>query len=166
MNTMKVKGHMRASRPRTLSSASAVIISTVISAGVCLASPAIADPSDPFKSAVAAARGDTSCGPLRYDPVVEQVAEISNRSTDQYLNHATANVPVSDPTPGLKDLGYHGKKGQLLMGAAKTEDKAIKGAILEGFDKLPDCSYTDFGVSLLQNQSNGYYLTALVLAGP
>jgi hypothetical protein len=106
------------------------------------------------------------CGPLRYNPVVEQVAEISNRSTDQYLNHATATVPVSDPTPGLKDLGYRGKKGALLNGAARNEADAIKGALLEGFDKLPDCSYTDFGVSMLRNQSNGYYLTSLVLAGP
>lgn len=157
---------MRDSRPCMLSSASVVIVSSVLSAGVWLASPAFADPSEAFKSAVASARGDTSCGPLRYDPVVEQVAEMSNRSTDRYLNHATATVPVSDPTPGLKDLGYHGKKGLLLAGASKDEDKAIKAAILEGFDKLPDCSYTDFGVSMLQNQSNGYYLTALVLAGP
>jgi hypothetical protein len=149
-----------------LSIVSAVVVLAVFSGGILLPSPALADPSETFKSAVASARAGTSCGPLRYNPVVEQVAQISNRSTDQYLNHATAKVPVSDPAPGLKDLGYHGKKGALLNGAARNEADAIKATLLEGFDKVPDCSYTDFGVSMLRNQWNGYYLTSLVLAGP
>jgi hypothetical protein len=144
-----------------------VVVWTVLSGGISLASSALADPSENFKSAVASARAGTSCGPLRYNPVVEQVAEISNRSTDKYLNHAATEVPVVDPLPGLKDLGYGGSKGALLSGAARNEADAIKGVILQGFDKLPDCSYTDFGVSMLRSQWNGgYYLTSLVLAGP
>ena len=139
---------------------------TVLSAGISLASPALADPSENLKNAVASARAGTSCGPLRYNAVVEQVAEISNRSTDKYLNHAATDVPVEDPLPGLKDLGYGGSKGALLRGAAKNEANSIKGLLIEGFDKLPDCSYKDFGVSMLRNQWNGYYLTSVVLAGP
>jgi hypothetical protein len=163
----------RPSRRRALAIASAVTIVAVLAAGIPLAPPALADPSESFKNAVASARSESSCGPLRYSPVVEQVAEISNHSTDQYLNHAVAHLPVGEPYPGLKDLreglkdlGYHGTKGTLLSGAAKNEANAIKGALLEGFDKLPDCSYTDFGVSLIRNESHGYYLTSLVLAGP
>ncbi|GAB4658983.1 hypothetical protein MOKP64_12830 [Mycobacterium avium subsp. hominissuis] len=143
-----------------------VVLTLLLSAGIWLASSALADPSENFKSAVASARAGTSCGPLRYNPVVEQVAEISNRSTDNYLNHVATDVPVTDPLPGLKDLGYGGSKGVLLSGAARNEADSIKGVLLEGFDKLPDCSYTDFGVSMLRNQGNGYYLTSLVLAGP
>ena len=167
------RGAARPPRRRVLSIVSAVAILAVLVAGIPLASPVLADPSVDFKDAVASARAGSSCGPLRYSPVVEQVAEISNHSTDQYLDHAVAHLPVGEPYPGLKDLleglkdlGYQGRKGTLLSGAAKNEANAIKGAILEGFDKLPDCSYTDFGVSMIRNESHGYYLTSLVLAGP
>jgi hypothetical protein len=151
---------------RGLSIASAVAALTVLAAGISLASPALADPSESFKSAVNSSRSGTSCRPLRYNPVVEQVAEISNRTTDKYLDHTATDVPVDVPSPGLKDLGYGGSKGTLLRGAARNEGAAIKQALIEGFDTLPDCSYTDFGVSILRNRSNGYYLTSLVLAGP
>jgi hypothetical protein len=156
----------RVLRARRLSIASAAAVLTVLSGGISLASSAHANPSENFKNAVASARAGTSCGPLRYNPVVEQVAEISNRSTDNYLDHNAANIPVTDPLPGLTDLGYGGSKGVLLSGAARSEADAIRGALIEGFDKLPDCSYRDFGVSMLQNQGNGYYLASLVLAGP
>jgi hypothetical protein len=156
----------RVLKGRRLSIASAVVALMVLCAGISLASSALADPSANFKMAIASARAGSSCGPLRYNAVVEQVAEISNRSTDKYLNHATTDVPVEDPLPGLKDLGYGGSKGILLRGAAKDEATSVKGLLLEGFDKVPDCSYTDFGVSTLRNQWNSYYLTSLVLAGP
>jgi hypothetical protein len=151
---------------RRLWIASAAVTLTVLSAAISLAPSVLADPSASFKSAVVQARAGTSCGPLRYNPVVEQVAEISNRSTDNYLIHNLATSPVDDPLPGLKDLGYGGSKAALLRGAAKNEADAIRGALLEGFDKFPDCSYTDFGVSMLRNQSTGYYLSSLILARP
>jgi hypothetical protein len=146
--------------------ASALVIATVLCAGVSVAPAALADLAANFKSAVASARDGTSCRPLRYNSVVEQVAAVINRSTDDYLSHTATQVPISDPLPGLQDLGYGGKKGKLLSGAAKNEVDAIKGALIEGYAAIPDCSYTDFGVSMLRNQPTGYILTSLVLAGP
>jgi hypothetical protein len=52
-----------------------------------------------------------------------------------------------------------------LSGAAKTDGDAIKATILQGFAKLPDCSYTDFGVNALHNAKKDMILTTVVLAG-
>lgn len=114
---------------------------------------------------MASARRASSCGQLRYDAVAERVAEVINKSTDDYINHTATQIPISDPLPGLKDLGYGGKTTALLQGAAKTEGDAIKGALLEGYAAIPDCSYTDFGVSMRQNAPTGYTLASVVLAG-
>ena len=142
-----------------------LVIVTVLSAGVSLAPSALADSVANLKDAVAQARGGTSCGPLRSDPVVEQVAEKINRSTNDWLDHTATQVPIEDPLPGLKILGYGGSKAKLLQGAARTEADAIKGMLLEGLDAIPDCSYKDFGASMLRNEASDHYLTAVVLAG-
>ncbi len=143
-----------------------LVIVTVLSAGVSLAPSALADSVANLKDAVAQARGGTSCGPLRSDPVVEQVAEKINRSTNDWLDHTATQVPIEDPLPGLKILGYGGgSKAKLLQGAARTDADAIKGMLLEGLDAIPDCSYTDFGASMLRNEASDHYLTAVVLAG-
>lgn len=146
-----------------------VVIVTVSSAGVLLASSAFADPSAGLRNAVASARSP-SCAPMRYNPIVERVAEISNRTSDNWLDLAGRNYYVADPKPGLKDLGYGGDKnnikGQLLSGADKIEAEAIHGALLEYlYDKSDDCTFTDFGVSMLRNERTGYYLASIVLAG-
>jgi hypothetical protein len=156
----------RVLRVRKLPIVSSMVTLTLLSSSISLASSALADPSENLKSAVASARAGSSCGPLRYNPVVEQAAEITNQSTDKYVDHATSVFPDDDPLPGLKDLGYSGSKGTLLRGAAMNEADSIKGAILEGFDKLLDCSYKDFGVSMLRNHLRGYFLSSYVLAGP
>jgi hypothetical protein len=145
-------------------SASALVIVTVLSTGLSLAPSALADPLANFRNAVASARGGTSCGPLRYNPVVQQAAEVINRSTDDYLNHAATRVPILDPLEGLKDLGYGGTKAYLLQGADRSDALAIKGALLEGYAAIPDCSYTDFGVSMRRNETTGYNLASSVLA--
>jgi hypothetical protein len=144
----------------------AVVIVTVLYASVSLAPSALADSVANFRNSVVAAHSGTSCAQLRYNSVVEQVAEIINRSTDDYMNHTATQVPIKDPLPGLEDLGYGGKKGTLLLGAAKNEADAIKGALLEGYAAIPECSYTDFGVSVRRNEPTGYILASLVLAGP
>lgn len=141
-------------------------ISTVLSSDLALAPPALSEPSPIFKDAVMQARAGSSCGQLRYNPIAEQVAEISNQSQNKYIDHTATGKPIDDVRPGLQDLGYHGSKGALLLGAAKNIDDSIRAALLEGFIPLPDCSYTDFGVSMLHNESKGYYLASLVLAGP
>lgn len=150
------------SRPRA---ALAPVVTTVLSAVISLAPSALADSAANFKDAVASARGETACGPLRYNTVVEQAAEVINRSTDDYLNHVATQVPIDSPLEGLKDLGYHGTKAILLRGNSVSEALAIKGALLEGYVAIPDCSYIDFGSSVRRNEATGYFLTSLVLAG-
>jgi len=162
--------------------ASVMVILAVVSAGICQAPSALADPVATFRNAVASARGGSSCGPLRYNSIVEQAADISLRSLQDYAKHTATRVPVEDPLPGLKDLGYPGAKAKLLSGAAKNDADAIKGALLEGSvppassidtpkpisshpPALTDCSYTDFGVSMRRDETTDYYLSALVLAG-
>ncbi len=145
--------------------ASALIVVTALSAGVSLAPSAVADPTTNFRDAVASARDETSCGHLQYNAVAEHVAEIINRSTDDYLNQVATRVPITDPLEGLKDLGYEGTKAYLLQGANESDANAIKGALLQGYAAIPDCSYTDFGVSLRRNERTGYILASVVLAG-
>lgn len=142
-----------------------VLALTVLAATVLLAPSAVAEGVESFRDAVTSARGDTSCGALRYNPVVEQAADLVNRSTDDYLDQKATQVPILDPRPALKNFGYSGENAVLLQGAAKNDGDSIKGAILEGFAAMPDCSYTDFGVSIRKNETTGYKLSSLILAG-
>jgi anti-sigma factor RsiW len=146
--------------------ASAVVIGTVVSTGMSLAPAAYADAVANLKSAVEAARDGASCGPLRYNPVVEHTAEIAVRSTDEYIEHSATALPLSDPLPVLKDLGYAGSKTMLLSGHGSEEADAIKGVLIEGHAAIRDCSYTDFGVSVRLNETTSYSLASAVLAGP
>jgi hypothetical protein len=160
-----------------------VVVTSVVTANFWQAPPATADPVGSFKNAVAAARAGSSCGPFQDNSLVEQVASISLRSLEDYIEHTATRVPVEDPLPGLKELGYPGSKARLFSGAATNDADAIKGALLQGSippastigtvgpvssapPALTDCSYTDFGISIRQNPTTGYYLSSLVLAGP
>jgi hypothetical protein len=143
-----------------------VVIVTALTSGVWLAPSALADSVATFKMALATARSGTSCGPLRDNSVVEQVAETINQLSDNYINHNATQAPIEDPQVGLKDLGYAGNKGKQFQGAAVNDGDSIKGALIEAYAAIPDCSYTDFGVSLRRNETSGYHLTVLVLAGP
>ncbi|KMV23816.1 hypothetical protein BMW24_001185 [Mycobacterium heckeshornense] len=128
-----------------------------------LAPPAVADSADSLRAAVGSVRS-ASCGPLRPDPLVERTAEDVNRSTAAWLDHTGRVAPVDDPLPLLKDRGYGGKKARLLQGAARTTADAIKALLLEGYLEIPDCSYTDYGASVIRNRTTNYVLTAIVLA--
>lgn len=132
--------------------------------GMSLAAPAAADTVDQLGAAVAAARA-TSCGPLRDDPIVQQTAYEVNKSTDVWLDHGSRAVPVPDALPLLKDLGYEGSKSAILYGAGKNEADSIKTLLLQGYQKIPDCSYSDYGASVLQGNSAGWILSIVVLAG-
>ena len=160
-----------------------MVLVAIFCAGTSQVPSAQADPVADFKNAVATARSGSGCGALRYNSVLEQAADISLRSLVDYIEHTATRVPVEDPLPGLKTLGYPGNKGKLLSGAAKNDADSIKGTLVEGavppastidtpkkLDPHPpalmDCSYTDFGVSMTRNETSGYYLSALVLAGP
>jgi hypothetical protein len=140
---------------------------TILSSSVLLAPLAAADAVDNLRNAVVAARAGSSCGALGPSPVVEHVAAVINKSFNDWLDHTATYAPIEDPLPGLKELGYRGSKGVYFGGAStKSEAESIRAVLLEGFDKIPDCSYADMGVSMLKNEGTGFYLTAVVLAGP
>ncbi|GBE68140.1 hypothetical protein MFM001_46020 [Mycobacterium sp. MFM001] len=106
------------------------VVVTVLAGELSLASSALADPAANLRDALAPARSGTSCGPLRYNAVVEQLAQIINRPTDTYLNQAATRVPIVDPLEGLKDVGRGvDTKAYLPQGADKSESAAIKGAL-------------------------------------
>lgn len=138
-------------------------------AGAALAAPAAADPGSAFTAAVSAARAASSCEPLRYDPTLERAAGIVNRSTEAYFDTTSAVIPADtepQPLPILKDLGSPLSRATLLQGASTTAGMDVKGAIVQGFTTIPDCSYTDFGTSTIYSASTGYSMVVAVLAGP
>jgi hypothetical protein len=142
------------------------IVVAEVSAGVSMAPPAQADSADGFRDAVSSTRGGASCGSLHYSPVLEQAAEMNNIWIEDWLTHKATRMPSMNPEASLRHLGYSGTKAILLAGAGKNAADAIKGAVLEGYLAIPDCSYTEFGVSIRRNDAIGYDLTAAVLAGP
>lgn len=142
----------------------AVTMLAVAIAGTALAPPAQADPVDRLKAAVDAARA-ASCGSLQVDPIVEQAAKEINESNDVWLDQGSRAVPVPDAMPVLKDLGYPGSKSTILYGAGKTEANSIKALLLQGYRDIPDCSYSDMGLSVLQGNSAGWIMSTVVLAG-
>ncbi|ORA11963.1 hypothetical protein [Mycobacterium arosiense] len=146
--------------------ASAVSILALASGSLLLAPTAKSDSADSFRAAVSAVRAASSCEPLQYNAIADKVAVIINRSLSDYLDHVADDVPLEDALPGLHDLGYRGTKGKLLSGQAPVDGNSIKGAVVQGYKDIPDCSYTDFGVNVLRNDRTGKVLAALVLAGP
>jgi len=148
-------------------------IATVL-AGISLGPSAAADSTDAFQHAVTSTRNAASCIAWRLDPLVEQVTQIANQSTDVYLDHNARSVPLSDPLPNipvltplqvLNDRGSKAKKAKLLQGAGHTEADAISFITISGYNTIPDCTYTDYGLSLLHNRTSGYFLAAMVVAG-
>jgi hypothetical protein len=149
----------RSARP-----ASWVVLLVFAAAAVSAAPTATADSTDSLLSdALMAARG-VSCGPLRSNPIVRQAAAEINESTDKWIDHVARAAPVSNSTPLLNDLGYGGNKSTFMLGAGRTAGDSIKALIVQGYRKIPDCSYLDYGVSSLHNDSKDLILTAVVLA--
>jgi hypothetical protein len=146
---------------RGFSAAAAAV--PLLAANTLSAPPAVADSADSLRAAVSSVRS-ASCGPLRPDPLVEHTADDVNRSTAAWLDHAGRVAPVDDPLPLLKDRGFGGKKARLVQGAARTTADAIKALLLQGYLEIPDCSYTDYGVSVIRNRTTNYVLVAMVLA--
>ena len=133
-------------------------------AAVATAPTATADTTDNLRAAVAEARGG-ACGPLQSDPMIDQAALKINITTDKWINNEARAVPETDALPLLKDLGYGGSKAAILSGAASPDAQAIKAVLLQGYAKIPDCSYTAYGVSAMYNAKKELTLTTVVLAG-
>jgi hypothetical protein len=140
--------------------ASAIAVAVL---AILLAPPSVADAAANLESKVDAARG--RCAPLRPDPVLTDVAQRANFETQSYIEHTARFIPFEDPMPVLHDLGYNAGKAKLLAGYGDTEDKAIHGVIVVGWEAIPDCTYTKYGLNLLDNPDGGYVLTAAVLSG-
>lgn len=141
----------------------------LLAAVTCYAAPAGAQPADTtgnLDEAIAAVRAASACAALHQDPVAQRAAEISNRSTEDYLNHAAQYVPVSDPLAVLTDLGSDTTRAVQLQGYGRSDADAIKGAVLQGNSAIPDCGYTRLGTSVLHNPQRGYTIVVAVLAGP
>jgi hypothetical protein len=135
------------------------------SGGMAVAPSALADSVNRVRDAMATARAGTSCQPLNYNPVVERAAAIVNQSTDDYIDHISTYQPITDPIPGLRDLGYSANKAVLLQGALSNEADAIKAALLQGHAAIPDCTYTDLGMDVRHNEATDDVLIVYVLAG-
>jgi hypothetical protein len=141
------------------------VCALLISGGIVVAPSAFADSVIRVQDAMVTARAGTSCQPLNYNPVVEKAAAIINRSTDDYIDHISTYQAITDPMPGLKDLGYGGDKAALLQGALSNEADAIKGALIQGHAAIPDCSYTDLGIDVRRNEATDNLLVVYLLAG-
>jgi hypothetical protein len=151
---------------RRSGSAAAAVIVAVSSAMTWSAPLAFADPVVDLSSAVAAYRAGSACGPLRRDPIADRVAEVINKSTSEWLDHAAMQIPIEDPLPGLKEFGYRGSKAYRLAGSSrKSQSDSIKALLLQGYAAIIDCSYTDVGFSTLLNERTGNMLSVVVLAG-
>lgn len=138
---------------------------TLCVAGIVLAPSASADATDSWRAAIQASRPPV-CGPIRSDPLIDQVAFDINDSTDRYLNFASRAVPEGDAMPLLKDRGYVGaSKARILSGSATNAGMSIKGALLQGFAILPDCSLNAYGVATAYNAKKDVVLVTAVLVG-
>ncbi|GAY16752.1 CAP domain-containing protein [Mycobacterium sp. shizuoka-1] len=127
-----------------------------------------AEPGSGLEQAVSAARAGSPCGPLRYDARVERAADIVNRSTMSYVNHTADTVPADDPHPTgiVADVGVVGAKVISLQGAGHEFGDAVHSVLLEGRTAIPDCAYTDFGASVIDDAESGYIFTVVILVGP
>jgi hypothetical protein len=128
-----------------------------------MAPPAMADPLSTLTSAVDTVRGASRCPSLQSDPLVERAAQMAMQATSGYINHRTAAIPFTDPMPALKTIGYTGSEALLLSGYGTDDADAIDGLLIEGRESIPNCSYTQYGVSATRDDG-GFTLTSVVLA--
>lgn len=137
------------------------VVATVLA--ISVAPPSSADSTAELASQVTASRG--GCAPLRSDPVLNDVASRANNETHAYIEHTARFVPFEDPMPVLRGLGYQAGKAKLLAGYGDSDARAIHGVTVQGWQAIPDCSFTRYGANVFDDPNGGYALAALVLAG-
>jgi hypothetical protein len=140
-----------------------------------VAPDAAADATGNLQAAVNAARG-SSCPVLERNPILDQLAQRSNLSTQSYIEFTTRSQPIGspkgDPMPALRQLGVNANHAKMLSGYGDPDiegygdvtAKAIYGATLQGYEAIPDCAYTKVGVDVLRNADKGYALATVILA--
>jgi hypothetical protein len=136
-----------------------------VAATMVTAPAATADRLSSLTSAVDTVRSASSCPPLQSDPLVQRASQMAMQATSDYISHRSAAVPFTDPMPALKTIGYTGGKALLLSGYGSNETDAIHGLVLQGRELIPDCSYTQYGVSAARD-GGGFNLASVVLAAP
>lgn len=142
----------------------ALLVCAVSATSVLVTAPvANASPSPTVAAAVQAARGQSTCGPLRTDSLTQQVADMSIQETSDYKSHRNAAVPFTDPMPALRTVGFGGSKSILLSGYGADEASALHGVLLEGHLALVNCSYSLYGASAARDDE-GASLVSVVLA--
>ena len=142
----------------------AVVVATMTATMAILLAPASnADPTTTLRSAAEGKRG--GCPALQADPVLDGVAQRANSETQSYAEHTARFTPFEDPMPVLRELAYPAGKAKLLAGYGDSQEKAIYGAVLFGWEAIPDCTYTRYGADVLSNADQGYSLAAVVLVG-
>jgi hypothetical protein len=97
--------------------------------------------------------------------VLDSVAHRANTETQSYIEHTARFTPFEDPLPVLRELGFTGDKAKMLSGYGDIPAKAIHGLIVQGWDSIPDCTYSRYGLDLLDDSHAGYALATVVLAG-
>jgi hypothetical protein len=156
------KGHAGERVPRLFKIAAVALVMTLCMA-VAPPPNSAADATANLQTQVDAARG--GCPPLHADPVLTDVARRANGETQSNIEHTARSLPFEDPMPILHDLGYPARKAKLLAGYGDAQAKAIRGAVLFGWESIPDCSYTRYGVNVLEGSAGNYWLAAIILAG-
>jgi hypothetical protein len=144
---------------------SVLATATTLLLAAVLAPVARADDATGLQSAVQQMRA-ASCPQLQPNAIAEKAAARINQSTVDFLDHTATQVPLVDVLPGLKILGYGGNKAVALQGATHDLATSIKALLLSGYAAIPDCTYTDMGVNVVQYAPTNYWLTVAVLAGP
>lgn len=125
----------------------------LVAASIAFAPRSAADATANLRAAVDSARG--SCAPLAQDPVLERLAQRENGETRAYIEHQARFMPFEDPSLVLRTLGYTAGKAKLVAGYGDIEEKAIHGVIVQGWQAIPDCSYTKYGVDAVNNTDGG-----------
>ena len=129
---------------------------------VLAAGYAHADAATQLTTAVQSLR--SNCPPLQFDPLVQRASELMMRQTDDYIAHREPYVPLSDPLPALRTIGYTGQRAQLLSGYGTTESDAIHGLLLQAPGVVDDCVFSRVGVATMRDDEGGFVLTSVVIA--
>jgi hypothetical protein len=97
--------------------------------------------------------------------VLYGVAQRADHETRSYIEHTARFEPFEDAMPILRDLGYNASKAKLVAAYGDTQAKAIHGVAVLGWEAIPDCTYTKYGLDVDGNADSGYTVAALILAG-
>jgi hypothetical protein len=163
----RLRGHRfalaRAARSAHRAHAAFLAAALIALLAISLAPASVADSTADLQSQVDRSRG--RCPPMRSDPVLTGVAQRANGETRSYIEHTARFIPFVDPMPVLHELGYNAGKAKLVAGYGDSDAKAIHGLMLQAWDAVPDCTYTRYGVNVVDNADGGYALAALILAG-